>query len=100
MKIYEHKPVYVIGIQIEQVLGERYNISLCETTVKEVLEVVTNLMESQKVSPITKGKATRISIRERIGKINGKGCMLSVKGFTPKQVHDLILEEITVATQA
>ena len=69
-------------------------ITLCETTQEKVFDFIKEVIESQNISPFTKGKVTNIEIREAKGSENGKSISLSFKGLEPKEVYSLIINNI------
>lgn len=93
MKIYEYSPVYFVRLQITQQKQDAEYLTLCDTTIDEVKEFLTNLLNEQKISPFETTK-TSINIREALGGKNGKSTSISFRGLNPKKTLDLITNNL------
>ena len=89
MQIYEYHPIYFVRLSITQQNKQTEYLSLIDTTPEEVKSVLTNLIESQHISPFEKHK-TSINIREAWGAKNGKSTSISFRGLDPQQTVKLI----------
>lgn len=94
MKIYKPEPIAVFRVSIRKVGEQTYYISLCETSLQEVIDFFVNLINSQNIPAIQKGYATGIDIREAYGAKNLKSQSISFKGLSPKEVYRLAVEAL------
>lgn len=58
------------------------------------MDYVKKLIEKQNISIFETGKLTNVEIRVGEGKQNGKSISVSFRGLEPKQVHDLIINDL------
>lgn len=99
MKIY--KPAAApkllrINIKKSGVATEFITIAECEQ--QEFYDYVKALIEKQNLSIFQTGSLTNIEIRIGEGKQNGKSISLSFKGLEPKQVAELIINDLQQST--
>lgn len=94
MKIYNpNKTPVVVRLQIRKAKEKVFYITLEETTRKEVVNFVRELIKD-KINPFPEGIRTSIHIRDAIGSQNLKSETVSFYGLSTKQVYDLILKNI------
>lgn len=97
MKLYTTpEPPYLMRINIKKQGEKTEFITLCETTQEEAFNFIKGIIEKQNISPFVKGKVTNVEIREAKGSENGKSISLSFKGLEPKEVYNLIINEINI----
>ncbi len=99
MKIYSTpKAPYQIRLQIIKVGLPTEHLSLEDTTLTEVESMVKKVIENQKISPLIMGKITNVNIREYLpypDSKNGEQLSVSLRGFEPKEVLNLIINHLT-----
>lgn len=98
MKIYTTpKAPYQVQLTISQLSLEKEHLSLIDTTIEEVREMLKTLIEKQNLSPFIGGKVTSIVIREYlpypVSKL-GAQAALSFRGLTPKETLTLIITHL------
>lgn len=101
MKIYKPaEPPCLIRINIKRHPDKTEFITLDECSQNEVYQFVKGLIEKQTISPFVKGKVTNVEMREAKGGVNGKSVSLSFKGLSPKEVYNIIMNELILKTQS
>lgn len=94
MKLYNYEPPYLIRLQIIKQGEQTEYITLAETTMEEAQNFCKTIIEKQNLSPFQTGKVTAINIREGMGAKNGLSRTISFKGLSPKETHDLIINNL------
>jgi len=92
MKIYEKEEKHLMRLNIKKVGFQTEFVTLCETTQKETIDLVDELIKGQR--GLVKDRVTSIEIRESIGSKNGKSVTVSFKGMNPKEVKELIVMKV------
>ncbi len=96
MKIYRYEPIEFVRLQITSQNEETQYLTLTDTTIEEVKQFCTKILETKNISPFTSGKKTSINIRKAIGGKNGKSESISFRGLTPNETMALIVTAINV----
>lgn len=99
MKLYTPTPAEVIRLQIKRATDKGEDIkyiAVCDTTMAEVVTMVQQVIDDQKISVWAKGLRTAINIRQYIGAEAGKSISVSFKGLTSAQTEEIILNHIKV----
>lgn len=96
MRIYKPKePPKLLRINIKKQGIETEFITIEDCEQQEFYDYVKALIEKQKLSIFQDGNVTNIEIRIGEGSKNGKSISLSFKGLEPKQVAELIINDLT-----
>jgi len=93
MKIYKHKPQYLIQLTFRRGKENPVHLTLCETTPPLVKALLIDLFEPG----IKKDKShlkTRIEVRERLGGKNGKYTAHSFYGESPSKTRRELIDHI------
>lgn len=95
MKIYKPlPPPQLLRINIKKQGVKSQHIVICECEQSQFYDYVKSLIESQKLSVFQRGKLTNVEIRRATGSRNGKSISLSFKGLEPKQVYEIIINDL------
>lgn len=89
----------LMRVNIKKLNSKTEFITLCETTQDAVLDLVREVVESQPISPFTKGVVTNVEVRECRDSKNGKSKSISFKGIDPCDLKVLILARINSTQQ-
>jgi hypothetical protein len=94
MKIYQQTPLKLIRVQIVKAGEPTQYITLYETTMGKVENMVKEIILKQNLSPFERGKVTQVLIREATGAINGKSKSVSFRGLSTQQVLGLVVDRL------
>jgi hypothetical protein len=94
MKLYTPTPQKLMRVNITRQGNEPQHITLCECGQQEVFDFCKAIIEKQGLSIFCTGKVTQVQVREAEGGKNGKGISFSFKGLSPREVHDLFINEL------
>ncbi len=95
MKIYvAPNPPQLLRINIKKQGCKTEFITICECAQNEFRNYVKRLILKQNISIFEKGKLTNIEIRMGEGKLNLKSISVSFRGLDPKEVYNLIINDL------
>lgn len=95
MKIYNHTPIKVVRLSIQKSEEKTLYINFIETTQEEVIEKLSNLIDSLNLSVLCKGDRVRLDTRDCIGGKNGKNKSISFIGLTVAEIHEKIIQKFS-----
>lgn len=96
MKVYQkQKSQLLIRIRISDKLKSVKRIVLCDTTLKEVFDMVEKIIKYNEQFETKSNDTVTIVMRESRGTINGKYKSIKTSLLEVEQIHKLIENEIT-----
>jgi hypothetical protein len=93
MKIYNPEPLKLIRVSISKANEKTQYINFKDTTHKEVIDNLSNYIDSFNLSVLNKGDRIRLDTRECLGGKNGKSKSVSFIGLTVSQMHEKIIKK-------
>lgn len=94
MRIYKHQPLYLIQLAFRRGKEKVKYLTLCDTDINEVKELLTEMFPEAKRKEKTH-KKTRIEIRERLGGTNGKYTAVSFYGESVIRTRRKLINYLT-----
>ena len=94
MRIYQATPLHLVRLQITRLNDDTHYLTLCDTTIDEVEQMVKTAVSAVPIDLFLKGLVTSINIRESTGGKNGKSRSVSFRGKSPKETLKIITEHL------
>lgn len=95
MKLHKYTPILIMRLTISKKGEPNENVNISDATFKETCNYIKKLILKQNISPFEKGLKTSVKVRECLGDQKLKSENISFRGLTPKQVADLITNDLT-----
>ena len=95
MKLYKQpEPPTLMRINIRKQGANTEHIAIEDAEQQELLDWAKALVEKQGLSIFCTGKVTVVEVRESVKGENGKAISFSFKGLEPKQVAEIIINNL------